>query len=301
LASGADAEVDDKADDESVENDLGKENEEGVEKTTLARVEKDDSKLDNTVAEEKKDKKAWAEERVAQMMRPKSCSKPLEKQPVEVSNELNAERRKWIEGLSSPKREPSAPHIPDDARDLGKLSDRMKAVECALQEKGKGSCKNNETHPVRSPNREKAAAQRKAVEDMLKKQTDPMAFLEAKSKATTYATPSPGRASAQKKRVEDMLQKQLDPNAFYESKGKSHTEALPGKDRLASQKKWVLETLEKQNDPNNYLDKNREARNIVHEQVVEKKGFEELKNRLEGKVKEAEEEAASKSDLSRAP
>lgn len=238
--------------------------------------------------EKKKDKKAWAEERMSQMY---SSSKIPEKPKLKIQV---GERRKWIEGLSTPKSQPSSPRVPDDVKKLGKLSDRMKAVEQALHDKGTNSSPSKEASPTHTPNREKAAAQRKAVEDMLKRHSSPKAFVEAEGKSTTPAsTPSPGKACSQRKVVEEMLQKQQDPKAFFEAKEKSSPQATssPGREGLASRKKWVLETLEKQNDPKLFLDQKEQKHTVdlAKENFGERKDFEEHKKRLEVKAKDAED------------
>eukprot|EP00584_Thalassiosira_punctigera_P000753 CAMPEP_0172532488 /NCGR_PEP_ID=MMETSP1067-20121228/5527_1 /TAXON_ID=265564 ORGANISM="Thalassiosira punctigera, Strain Tpunct2005C2" /NCGR_SAMPLE_ID=MMETSP1067 /ASSEMBLY_ACC=CAM_ASM_000444 /LENGTH=457 /DNA_ID=CAMNT_0013317017 /DNA_START=80 /DNA_END=1453 /DNA_ORIENTATION=+ len=227
----------------------------------------------------KKDKKAWAEEKISQLHSPSSY-KLFEKTKIEVGTQINAERRKWIEGLTSPKNETAASNVPDDVKKLGKLSDRMKAVEEALHQKGK-----DVSSPSVEVSREKAAAQRKAIEDMMKRKGDTKVALESKAK------PSP-RAISQRKVVEEMLQKQLDPNAFFESKGKTARESLPGTQRLARQKKWVQETLEKQNDPKQFLDQTKERRRTVVDIPNEQKEiFEERKKQIEARAREAKQNA----------
>jgi len=270
---GGDADSDEKASGQGIE----------VEEKRVDGADSDGTAVsqENVVAK-KKDKKAWVEERISQIHSSPS-SKPLVKSKIEVGHEFNVERRKWIEGLSSPMNKPSAPHVPDDAKKLGKLSDRMKAVEQAFHEKGKYSSPSKEVPAAHTPNRAKAAAQRKAVEDMFKRKSDSKAPWESKGKSSPW---SPGKASAQRKAVEEMLQKQLDPNAFFESKGKTTPESSPGTERLTSRKKWVLETLEKQNDPKLFLDHKKDKKHTVGQQ---KEISEENKNQLEAKTKKAEE------------
>eukprot|EP00571_Detonula_confervacea_P003593 CAMPEP_0172312952 /NCGR_PEP_ID=MMETSP1058-20130122/18874_1 /TAXON_ID=83371 /ORGANISM="Detonula confervacea, Strain CCMP 353" /LENGTH=451 /DNA_ID=CAMNT_0013026521 /DNA_START=92 /DNA_END=1447 /DNA_ORIENTATION=- len=248
---------------------VGTEEEDAVQEKEDAGKEKELGK--------KKNRKSWAEERMSQMYA-SSSSMEKPKMKIEVGHELNAERRKWIEGLSSSKKELAAPHVWDDAKKVGKLSDRMKAVEQALHEKGKDSSSSKEVAPAHTPKREKAAAQRKVVEDMLRRQSDPKLFFETKAKTPPG---SPGKASAQRRAVEEMLQKQLDPKAFlYSNRKAPPPELSPGKERLASQKKWVLETVENQNDPKLFLNQNEEKRHsvdVTHENFGLKKDFQEHK------------------------
>jgi len=215
----------------------------------------DDAELDGKTASQSnngvdttKDKKARAEEMISQLSSP-SSSKLVEKPEIEVG--VNAERRKWIEGLTSPKNAPAVSHVPDDLKKVGKLSDRMKAVEQALEKR-----KNEST----------------------------MVSFEI------MASPSPS-ASAQKKAVEEMLQKQLNPNAFLESRGKMDLGSpKPGTQRLTSQRKWVMETLEKQNDPKSFLDKKRESmRAVVDLPNEQKEAFLERKKEFKAKAREADE------------
>lgn len=217
--------------------------------------------------QKKKEKKKWAEERISQMYS-SSASKPVEKPKIEVGHDLNAERRKWIEGLSSPKQEQPTSHVPDDVKVVGKLSDRMKA----LKEKGKDSPPKDKASPS-SPNREKASAQKKKVEEMLQKLETSKAGKQSTGQAEVKSPPtSSEKASAQKKKVEEMLQKQLNPKAFLEAKGKTHQESAPR--RASVQKQRVEEMLQRQLDPKAFLDSKEKA---VHESFGQKEDFEEHK------------------------
>ena len=80
------------------------------------------------------------------------------------------------------------------------------------------------------------------------------AVLESKPKITV----SREKAAAQRRKVEEMLRRSNDPKAFVQQK-KENPELTPGKETLLARKKWVIETLHKQNDPKLFIDQRRNS------------------------------------------
>lgn len=210
------------------------------------------------VGEASPSRKSWAEQRMSAMYASSSSSaRVVEKPKIEVGHEFNAERRKWIAGLSV-KKEITAPHTRDDVKSIGKLSDRMKAVEQALHNSGKDDGSPNASNalpPAHTRSREKAAAQRKAVEEMLQKQHDPKAFLDSNRRNSSRDS-SPGKEGEKKNDNQQFLHQRNQKEE--EGKGKDKTIYMDEKEEKVEEKLQV-EKEEEGKDKAIYMDEKEET------------------------------------------
>ena len=94
------------------------------------------------------------------------------------------------------------------------------------------------------------------------------AVLESKPKITV----SREKAAAQRRKVEEMLRRSNDPKAFVQQK-KENPELTPGKEELLA-RKWVIETLHKENDPKLFIDQRRNSGTTFDNSCVQKKDLE---------------------------
>ena len=127
-------------------------------------------------------------------------------------------------------------------------------------------------HKVESGTKKKDARKSWAeqrIADMYASSSSSKAVLESKPKITV----SREKAAAQRRKVEEMLRRSNDPKAFVQQK-KENPELTPGKEELLARKKWVIETLHKQNDPKLFIDQRRNPGTTFDNSCVQKKDLE---------------------------